>query len=36
MTTETIDFGSNEVYPTKFVHTFAGYDTIIETEMQNN
>tara|TARA_R110000868_G_scaffold401274_1_gene676674 strand:- start:61 stop:381 length:321 start_codon:yes stop_codon:yes gene_type:complete len=28
MTSEVIDFGSNEVYPTKFAHSFAGCNTI--------
>ena len=27
MTTEEIDFSANEVYPTHYVHTFAGYPT---------
>ena len=27
MTTEEIDFSDNEVYPTHYVHTFAGYPT---------
>jgi len=26
MTTDTIDFGTNEVHPSTFVHTFAGYN----------
>ena len=26
MTTETIDFGSNEVFPIESVHSFAGYN----------
>jgi hypothetical protein len=27
MTTEEIDFSANEVHPTHYVHTFAGYPT---------
>ena len=35
MTTEEIDFSANEVYPTHYVHTFAGYPThpVIEEEI---
>jgi len=32
MTTEEIDFSANEVYPTHYVHTFAGYPTHPEVE----